>query len=123
MRLLLDTHVVLWWLTDDRHLSATHRFLIADPRNTVLVSSVSSAEVAIKASQGRLDVPGPLSMMTDGQGFDELPFTSAHADELHTLPWHHPDPFDRMLICQARVEGAVFLTADAACRQYDVKVR
>jgi PIN domain nuclease of toxin-antitoxin system len=120
VRLLLDSHVLLWWLADDAKLSAAHRELIADGANNVFVSAITIAELGIKSSIGKLDIPDDLGDVVAGQGFDGLPFTGRHALALRGLPWHHRDPFDRMLISQATTEGLVFLTADARCREYDV---
>ena len=120
MRVLLDTHVLLWWLGDDAALRSEHRRLMADSRNTILVSAVS---VAIKSSSGKLVVPEDTSGAIEESGLDELPLTAVHAEELRHLPWHHRDPFDRMLISQARVERIPILTADAAFARYDVELR
>jgi len=111
MRLLLDTHVLLWWLADDHRLSAEHRVLIADASNVVLVSAMTIAEIAIKTSLGKLEAPDDLLPTLETGGFDELPFESRHADLLRKLPWHHRDPFDRMLIAQAIAEQLTVLTA------------
>lgn len=123
MRLLADTPVLLWWLADDPSLPGAHRRIIADVRNTVLVSAVSIAEMAIKASSGKLTVPDEVIRDIHSSGFDELPLTAAHAAELRYLPMHHRDPFDRMLIAQARVERIPVLTADASFSRYDVELR
>ncbi|MFT4124346.1 MAG: type II toxin-antitoxin system VapC family toxin [Microbacteriaceae bacterium] len=120
MRLLLDTHVLLWWLADDAALPSAFRDVIADPGNDVLVSAVSLGEVAIKASLGKLRIPEEFWDAVDSSGFEALPFGGHHARELLTLPWHHRDPFDRMLIAQARVEQLRLASVDAACRRYDV---
>ena len=123
MRLLLDTHVLLWWLADDRRLGADHRALIADASNTVLVSAMTVAEIAIKASLGKLDAPDDLLPTLQAGGFDELSFDSRHAEVLRTLPWHHRDPFDRMLIAQAISEQLTVLTADPHFAAYGVDLR
>ena len=123
MKCLLDTHVLLWWLTDNPRLTTDHRSIISDARNQIFVSAISNAEVAIKASMGKLTVADSLDLTFDGHGFEELPFTAQHAAELRTLPWHHRDPFDRMLISQARVERLIFLTSDERCRAYEVETR
>lgn len=120
MRLLLDTHVLLWWLGDDRRLGAGHRELIADAGNTVLVSAMAVAEIAIKVSLGKLDAPDDLLPTLDEGGFEHLPFGASHADALRTLPWHHHDPFDRMLIAQAITEQLTVLTVDPHFAAYDV---
>jgi PIN domain nuclease of toxin-antitoxin system len=120
MRLLLDTHVLLWWLADDRRLGALHRELIADASNTVLISSVTVAEIAIKASLGKLDAPDDLLPTLDEGGFEHLSFEVSHAESLRTLPWHHRDPFDRMLIAQAITEQLTILTVDPQFADYEV---
>jgi PIN domain nuclease of toxin-antitoxin system len=117
---LLDTHVLLWWLTDDDKLADPVRRLIGDGSQDVFVSSVSIAEIAIKSSLGKL---APIADMPDliaTEGFTELPLSSVHAAQLADLPWIHRDPFDRMLIAQAQIENLSFVTADDRCRQYDV---
>lgn len=122
VRLLLDTHVVLWWLADDPALTTAHAAAIKDRGNTVLFSSVNVAEISIKASLGKLEAPTDLTDQLSTQGFGELPLTAAHASRLRDLPWLHRDPFDRMLIAQAQEEGLTFVTADRRCRDYDVRV-
>ena len=122
MRLLLDTHILLWWLMDDPKLSGALRSAIADGGNEVFVSSVSVTEIAIKQSQGKLHAPRELLLLLSEAGFAELPLTSAHGEVLRDLPEHHRDPFDRMLVAQARVEGLEIATAAAAIRNYDVGV-
>jgi len=122
MRLLLDTHILLWWLADDRRLSADHRALIADASNLVLVSAMTVAEIAIKASLGKLDAPDDLLPTLEAGGFDELTFEFRHAEVLRTLPWHHRDPFDRMLIAQAIAERLTVLTADPHFSAYGVEL-
>ncbi len=123
MRLLLDTHVVLWWLADDRRLGDDHRALIADASNIVLVSAMTVAEIAIKTSLGKLDAPDDLLPTLEAGGFDELTFKSRHAEVLRSLPWHHRDPFDRMLIAQAIAEQLTVLTADPHFAAYGVDLR
>lgn len=122
MRVVPDTQTLLWWLADDPRLSRTHRELIADPANDVFISAMSIAEIAITASARRLRIPGELRTVTASGGFESLPFTAAHADALRHLPWHHTDPFARMLIAQASVEGMPLLTVDARVREYDIAV-
>ncbi|HVL62133.1 MAG TPA: type II toxin-antitoxin system VapC family toxin [Microbacterium sp.] len=120
MRLLLDTHILLWWLADDRRLSADHRALIADAHNLVLISAMTVAEIAIKSSLGKLDAPDDLLPTLEAGGFDELTFESRHAEVLRKLPWHHRDPFDRMLIAQAIAEQLTVVTADPHFAAYGV---
>lgn len=120
MRLLLDTHVVLWWLGDDTKLTPTVRSAITSGANEVFVSSISVVEISIKFSLGKLRAPRELLELLTENGLAQLPFSSVHAIELRELPWHHRDPFDRMLVAQARVEGLTLATADQTLRAYDV---
>ena len=122
MRILLDTHVLLWWLSDDPRLPKQIADAVADGRNGVFVSAMSVAEIAIKSSLGKLAAPDDLATAMDTSGLAGLPFTAEHARQLSALPWHHRDPFDRMLIAQASVEAMTFATVDAACRSYDVRL-
>ncbi len=122
VKLLLDTHILLWWLGGSPELPPEHRVLLEAPRNEILVSSISVAEIAIKASLGKLGLPDePMGIVLAEEGFDELEFRSDHADRLRDLPLLHRDPFDRMLVAQALVEDAVLVTADRAVRQYAVQ--
>ena len=122
MRLLLDTHVLLWAAAEPRKLSKAARRLINDTANTLTFSAASLWEIAIKQSIGRDDFRVDARLLRRGlldNGYDELAVTSAHAVALDTLPPLHKDPFDRMLIAQARVEGITLLTADAQVAQYE----
>ena len=121
-RLLLDTHVVLWWLSDDQRLGQEARRLIANPGNHVAVSAASVWEMAIKSSIGKLSVPDGLEEAILVCGFKPLSITLEHAARVGDLPLLHRDPFDRMLIAQAQLEGLDLLTADAGLRAYSVKV-
>jgi PIN domain nuclease of toxin-antitoxin system len=122
VRLLLDTHVLLWWATASTRLDADLRDVIDDGANDVHLSAVTTAEIAVKSSVGKLEFPHDLVGTAPGSGFTELPLTSRHAAVLAELPLLHRDPFDRMLIAQARVEGLTFVTVDPRCRAYDVPV-
>ena len=118
MRLLLDTHVYLWWLRDDRKLSARARKSIADA-DEIFVSSVSIWEASIKSALGKLHVD--VDALVTGiaiSGFQELSMTAKHAARITTLPRIHRDPFDRMLIAQALCEPLRLLTIDARLREY-----
>lgn len=119
MTLLLDTHVVLWWQRDDRRLNQAARRAIARA-DLVWVSAVSAWEVAVKVALGRLWLAEPFRVLLAADDFTELPLTLAHADTLATLPAHHPDPFDRALVAQARVEGATLVSHDRAFAPYGV---
>lgn len=122
MRLLLDTHVVLWWLNNDRKLGPHLRALIEDGANDILVSSVSVAEIAIKRSLGKVTTPADLLNVLAEEGFRELPLLATHAAALEHLPLHHRDPFDRMLVAQALTESLAVASHDAAIQRYGVEV-
>ena len=119
MRLLLDTHILLWWLNDDPLLPSTARTYIADPENEVFVSSLSVWEIAVKSQLGKLDAEaGVISAAIAQSRFMPLPFTIKHAVEITRLPHHHRDPFDRALIAQARTEPLRLLTHDSLVAAY-----
>jgi PIN domain nuclease of toxin-antitoxin system len=120
MRLLLDTHALLWWLMDSPELGLEARAAISDPGGEVLVSVASLWEARIKESLGKLRLPKAFRAAIEDQGFRELPVLGEHTDELARLPGHHRDPFDRLLIAQARSAGLVLLTNDETIAQYDV---
>jgi len=117
VKLILDTHVILWWQRDDRRLKPAARRAIADAE-IVWVSSVSAWEVAIKVALGRLRLTEPFGVLIAADNFTELPLTLAHAEALAGLPPHHADSFDRVLIAQARVQGAALVTHDRALAPY-----
>lgn len=119
MRLLLDTHVVLWWHRDDRRLKRAARQAIATA-DIVWVSAVSGWEIAIKSALGRLRLHAPLPVLLGVDDFTELPMTLGHAARLEALPAHHSDPFDRMLAAQALHEQATLVTRDRAFAPYGV---
>lgn len=121
MRVLLDTHILLWALGDTRRLGKQREDVLSNASNVVFVSALSLAEVAIKASLGKLEVPSDLAERVIDAGFTHLPFDASHASALAALPFHHRDPFDRMLIAQAMADGLVFATADDRCRAYDIR--
>ena len=124
--LLLDTHAFLWWLDDNPRLGARARAAIADPDNTVLVSAATAWEIAIKTGLGRLELGEPpedvLPREIERGGFRPLAISVEHALVVRTLPLHHRDPFDRLLIAQAVAEGLRLVTADGAFANYDVGV-
>jgi PIN domain nuclease of toxin-antitoxin system len=119
-RLLVDTHALLWWLSDDPGLSEDARAAMADPSATLLVSSASVWEIAIKRALGRLTAPDDLLDVIADEGFSLLPVSGEHAWEVRRLPTHRRDPFDRLLVAQARLEGALVVTADPSFGEYDV---
>jgi PIN domain nuclease of toxin-antitoxin system len=118
VRLLLDTHVLLWWLEDCPSLSTRSRELIADPENTVFVSAVSMWEIWLKQSLGKLRLPLDFDERLAAEPFENLPLTATQARRVALLPWCHRDPFDRMLIAQAQSERLVLLTSDEALAAY-----
>ena len=120
MRLLLDTHIFLWWVSDWDQIAKPARKAIADPNNEVFVSAVSGWEIGVKKAKGRLAAPDNLTAVVEEKQFQHLLLTFEHAERAATLPAHHRDPFDRMLVAQARVEGLVLITRDARVSLYDV---
>jgi PIN domain nuclease of toxin-antitoxin system len=122
VRLLLDTHILLWWLSDDRKLATGARETIANPNNDVLVSSVSAWEISIKTALGRLDIE--LDDLEDAiakTGFRPLPITLRHAITAGRLPNVHRDPFDRMLVAQASVEEVRVVSHDRVFERYGLR--
>jgi len=122
VKLILDTHPALWWLADDPSISADVAASIGDRANTVLLSAVVTWEIAIKASLGKLDVPQGVHDDLLAAGASALPITHAHADRVCDLPWHHRDPFDRLLVAQAKEERATVVTADPRFAAYGVPI-
>ena len=125
MRLLLDTHALLWWLTDDAQLSATARQWLGDEGNQVLVSAVSAWEIATKQRIGKLQGIAPVadwySDLVAAEGFMHLPVTHAHTLRAGAYAVAHRDPFDRMLAAQAELESLPLLTCDAALGAFACK--
>jgi PIN domain nuclease of toxin-antitoxin system len=121
VRLLLDTHVVLWQLSGARRLGAHAEAAIA-AADELVFSVVSYAEIGIKAAIGKLTVPGDLHAHVLGTGVRLLALSAEHGLAAAELPLHHRDPFDRLLVAQARLDGLTLLTADPRLRAYDVPV-
>lgn len=125
MRLLLDTHTLLWWLSDDPALPASARKVIARASNTVLVSAASAWEIAIKVRLGKLpdatDLLGDFSGYLARERFESLSISPEHAVRAGLLPGPHNDPFDRMLIAQAQAENMPIVSNDAAFDSYKVR--
>ena len=124
MRLLLDTHAFLWYVTDDARLSAAAR--AAASSGDVRLSVASLWEMAIKHGLGKLDLPGPFATFFEAQlavnGFGLVPVELAHLDAYAALPFHHRDPFDRMIVAQALAEGFTVVSRDPALARYGVEV-
>ena len=118
MRLLLDTHILLWWLANDASLPETAAAQIRDPETVIFVSAVSLWEIWLKHSLGKLELPADFEQILAEEGFENLSLSGEHARGVALLPWHHRDPFDRMLVAQARVENLRLLTADSALSAY-----
>lgn len=121
MRLLLDTHALLWWLTEPQILSGGAYEAIANPFSDVFVSPVSVWEIAVKRALGKLRAPDNLEASIKDQGFTPLSLTFFHAEQAGALSPHHGDPFDRMLVAQAQAEGLILVTRDARIPLYGVR--
>jgi PIN domain nuclease of toxin-antitoxin system len=124
MRILLDTHALLWAAEGDRRLSAAADAIIADGSQELLFSAVSAMEIAMKHAAGRLELPDDAGAWIRTRlaafGLIELPVTVEHAIEAGRLPRHHRDPWDRLLVAQARVEGVPILSSDTILQRYEV---
>jgi len=125
MKVLLDTHTFLWWIADDSRLSQKARKTISSGKNELFLSAVSGWEMAIKARLRRLTLPKNLRQFLDEQlkinAIETLPIQMHHTLQVYSLPDHHRDPFDRLLIAQAQLEKLPILTADAVMKKYQVK--
>lgn len=120
-RYLLDTHILLWWLANDKKLAKKTRDIIAKPTNNIVVSTVSIWEIIIKKSLNKLTAPDNLKEVIISNDFGILSITADHALYLEKLPKIHNDPFDRLLIAQSIVEKVTFITADEIIPKYDIK--
>jgi PIN domain nuclease of toxin-antitoxin system len=126
MKLLLDTHLLLWAAAEPDRLSAEVRSLIENPENELLFSAASLWEVAIKRGLGRHDFKVDARLLRRGlldNGYSELPIISDHIVAIESLPMLHKDPFDRVLVAQATVEGVTLLTTDSLVAQYPGPIR
>ena len=119
MNLLLDTHVLLWWLADSGQIAGEPAEAI-ERADQIWVSAASVWEIEIKRAKGKLISPDDLRWQLAEAGFRELKISAEHAEEAARLPDQHNDPFDRMLIAQARIEGLVLMTSDEAILRYQV---
>lgn len=122
MTLLLDTHILLWWLDGNAILPSPAVEAIADPDTTVVVSAATAWEIAIKKAVGRLEAPDDLLEALEVNDFETLAITADHALAAGELPGHHADPFDRMLIAQAHAEGLTVVSVDSRFVDYDVQL-
>ena len=122
MSLLLDTHVLLWWLDDPILLSEQALTSIKDTNNEIIVSVVSVWEIAIKKALGKLEAPDNLKQMVGAAGFTLMPINYEPVWEVKDLPFHHDDPFDRLLVAQTNVENLILVTRDSRLRTYNIPI-
>ena len=120
--ILLDTLVLIWWLSGDSRLGNLAQAFIRDPNNKIWVSAATIWEMSIKSELGKLTLPGDITNKVEGAGFTALAISFFHANLAGKLPPHHKDPFDRMLIAQAQVEGLQILTKDKQFYRYSVNL-
>jgi PIN domain nuclease of toxin-antitoxin system len=120
--ILLDTHILLWWLADDPALPPRASDAITNPDTTVVVSAATAWEIAIKKAAGRLEAPDDLLEALEANNFGTLAITAGHALAAGALPPHHSDPFDRMLIAQSQIEGLTLVSIDKRFPDYQVEV-
>lgn len=121
MKYLLDTNVVIRWLNDEPLKKKTIE-IIDNTENKLLVSGISYFEIEMKRSLKKLELPRDYISILKEDDFEDIPFDKKHALKILNMPWHHSDPFDRMIIAQAHVEEAILLTTDRALSLYDVAV-
>jgi PIN domain nuclease of toxin-antitoxin system len=121
LNLLLDTHILIWWLAKDPKLSPAEINIITDPDSIIFVSAATSWEIAVKKMIGKLNAPDDLPAALAANDFLELPITIEHTQYLYQLPLLHNDPFDRIMIAQAISDSLVFLTRDSKVFLYPVK--
>jgi PIN domain nuclease of toxin-antitoxin system len=125
VKVILDTHTFLWWITDSDRLSARASAILSAPENTLLLSAASAWEIVLKQQIGKIKLPGPAEKYIPSQltlnRIDTLPISLGHALRLADLPMHHRDPFDRILIAQSIAERVPIVTADPQFAQYTVK--
>lgn len=126
MRILLDTHAFLWWVSDDPQLSTTAKTVISDPSNTVFLSVVSAWEIIIKQGTGKLTLPEPVEVYISDRivsnQFVALSVELPHILRVASLPVLHRDPFDRLLIAQSQSDNLLMISADHLIRQYPITV-
>lgn len=119
---LLDTHIFIWWTENSKRLPSALREVMGSPDNLIYISTVSAWEMSLKLRTGKLRLRTTLLDCFGKREFEPLDIKFHHIYEYHKLPFHHKDPFDRMLIAQARVEACVLISVDAAMRAYDVPI-
>jgi len=117
---LLDTHVFIWWMKEDRRVRSEIKLLLQDPQNQIFLSIATVWEIVIKVRRGKLKVPRDWKKTLRESAFLILPITLEHVFKLENLPLHHRDPFDRMLVAQAKSENATLIAGDQKLWKYDV---
>ena len=122
MNLLLDTHILLWWLDDSRLLSQGYREAVEDTNNIIVVSAAVIWEMRIKQALGKLEISNDFLEVVKQEGFEMLSITADHAYAVGDLPPHHRDPFDRMIIAQSKLEGLTIVTQDRIFKKYDIPI-
>lgn len=122
MNLILDTHIILWWLDNSDKLPVKYFEAITDSNNICFISSASIWEISIKSGLGKLEIPGNFTDILLQEGFSELPVSWEHAAKVRQLPFHHKDPFDRLIIAQAIIEDFTLLTVDKIISEYEVEI-
>ena len=122
MNVLLDTHIVLWWLNDDSKLIDTHKEIITNTDNLCYVSAVTIWEISIKSKLGKLKISNNYIDELKKEGFLELQISWIHSNQVTKLPPIHTDPFDRLLIAQTQIEKLILLTVDDYIKKYEVKI-
>ena len=122
MKYLLDTHSLLWTIFEPDKLSAEAQEIILDQNNIICVSLISLWEISIKQNIGRLDLPEEFFEVVSKGGFEMLPLNMTQIEQYKTLPLHHRDPFDRMLIIQAQQQKLILITRDSEISKYDVEI-
>lgn len=122
-RFLLDTHTFLWWLNDSPQLGPRCRQMISNDRNQIFVSAATTWEISIKMAIGKLRAPEDMDSVVEDEGFSKLPISLYHGQLAGSLPEHHRDPFDRMLIAQAQAEGLILITAEENISLYNLLLK
>jgi PIN domain nuclease of toxin-antitoxin system len=125
MQLLIDTHVLIWFLEGNKSLSKPHRQIISDSQNDVFVSIASLWEIAVKISLGKLTLAKPLADVIKQiavENIEVLPILPKHTLQVSTLPFHHRDPFDRIIVAQSQVENLPIVTNDIEFSHYGIKL-
>ncbi|MEK7559016.1 MAG: type II toxin-antitoxin system VapC family toxin [Patescibacteria group bacterium] len=119
---LVDTHIFIWWLSEDKKLNKSTQKILKDPNSHIYVSIATLWEISIKNTAGKLPLKTTITEMVSFSGFELLSINLSHVLNLGKLPIYHNDPFDRMLIAQAKAEGLTLLTDDRKIKKYDIKV-